>query len=98
MIVAKRSEIPAGGMKIVTVEGQRIALCDVEGTLYAIEDTCTHDGGPLGAGTLEGDQAVCPRHGARFDVKSGAALTMPAVVPVKTFPVHVKGEDVDLEV
>ncbi len=95
--IAKRSEIPAGGMKIVSVGGTRIALCDVEGRLYAIEDVCTHDDGPLGQGTLKGDQVECPRHGARFDVKTGAAVQMPAVTSVRTFEVRVEGDEVYVE-
>lgn len=95
--VAKVSEIPPGAMKIVSVGGARVALCNVAGTLYAIEDVCTHDDGPLGEGTLTGDQVECPRHGARFDVKTGAALSMPAVVPVRTFRVSVSGDDVLVE-
>lgn len=95
--VCKRGEIPAGGMKIVAFEGKRVAVCDVGGTLYAIEDLCTHDDGPLGEGSLDGEQVECPRHGARFDVKTGAAVQMPAIVPVKTYPASVDGDTVYLE-
>ncbi|PCI33706.1 MAG: biphenyl 2,3-dioxygenase [Elusimicrobia bacterium] len=95
--VCKRSDVPAGGMKIVEVGGVRIAICDVQGTLYAIQDVCTHDDAPLGEGSLEGDSVVCSRHGGRFDVKTGAATQMPAIVPVKTFKVLVDGDDVSLE-
>ena len=96
--VAKAKDIPVGEMKIVHIGDLRIALCNVKGTLYAIEDVCTHDDGPLGQGALKGEQVECPRHGARFDVKTGAALSMPAIVPVKTFPVKIEGDDVVLEV
>jgi len=96
-VVCKRSDVPGGGMKVVEVGDKRISICDVEGTLYAIEDICTHDDGPLGDGALRGDQVECSRHGARFDVKTGAAVQMPAIVPVKTFPVSVEGDDVLLE-
>jgi 3-phenylpropionate/trans-cinnamate dioxygenase ferredoxin subunit len=96
--VAKLSEIPAGTMKIVTVDGKGIALCNVEGKLYAIEDICTHDDGPLGEGTFDGREVECPRHGARFDVRTGAVTRAPAVVPVKTFPVKVEGDSVFVEV
>ncbi|HEU5478532.1 MAG TPA: Rieske 2Fe-2S domain-containing protein, partial [Candidatus Tumulicola sp.] len=64
------------------------------GRLYAIEDVCTHDGGPLDQGTLEGACVVCPRHGATFDVRTGEALTLPAVVPLMTFALDVEGDDV----
>ena len=85
-------------MRIVEAGGQRIALCNVGGTFYAIQDLCTHDDGPLGEGTLRGDVVECPRHGARFDVRTGAAVRMPAIVPVKTYPVRVDGADVVVEV
>ncbi|OIO10823.1 MAG: biphenyl 2,3-dioxygenase [Elusimicrobia bacterium CG1_02_63_36] len=95
--VCKRGDVPAGGMKIVSYEGKRVAVCDVAGTLYAIEDLCTHDDGPLGDGSLDGDQVECPRHGARFDVKNGAALRMPAIVPVRTYTATVEGDEVFLK-
>ncbi|TBR19059.1 non-heme iron oxygenase ferredoxin subunit [bacterium] len=84
-------------MKLVEQGGVRVAVCNVEGTYYAVEDVCTHDDGPLGEGSLRGAELECPRHGARFDVKSGAALRMPAVVPVRTFPVKVVGVDLVVE-
>jgi 3-phenylpropionate/trans-cinnamate dioxygenase ferredoxin subunit len=71
-----------------------ILLCNAGGQIYAIEDVCTHDGGPLDQGELEGECIVCPRHGATFDVRTGDALTLPAVVPVMTFPVSIEGDDV----
>jgi len=67
---------------------QRIALCNVGGTIFAIDDVCTHDGGPLGEGELFGSEIECPRHGARFDVRSGRVTRMPAVAPVKTYDVE----------
>ena len=72
-------------------------LCNVAGTLYAIEAVCTHDGGELDQGELDGCRIMCPRHGAYFDVTTGAALTLPAIVPVETFPVRVEGDDVYVE-
>ena len=96
--VAKLSEIPVGTMKIVTVDGKGIVICNVEGKLYAIEDICTHDDGPLGEGYFDGEEVECPRHGARFDVRTGAVTSAPAVVPVATFPVWVEGDSVFVEV
>ena len=92
--VAKASEILAGTTRRVVADGIEILLCNVGGTIYAIEDVCTHDGGPLDQGTLEGACVVCPRHGATFDVRTGDALTLPAVLPVMTFDVAVEGDDV----
>jgi len=96
-VVAKAQDILPGKMKIITVGKTRIALCNVDGTMYAIEDICTHDNGPLGEGTLHGDKVECPRHGAKFDVKTGAAVQMPAVTAVKTFPVKVVEGNIVLE-
>jgi 3-phenylpropionate/trans-cinnamate dioxygenase ferredoxin subunit len=92
--VGKLGDVPAGEAKVFAVNGKHIAVCNVGGTLYAIDDVCTHDGGPLGEGFLEGDQIECPRHGALFDVKTGKALTLPAVLPVNTYPVQVEGDEI----
>ena len=93
-LVAKLSEIAPGTTRRVFVKGAELLLCNVGGTIYAIEDVCTHDGGPLDQGELEGETVVCPRHGATFDVRTGDALTLPAVVPLMTYPVTVEGDDV----
>jgi len=96
--VAKTEDVPPGQSRTYEVNGKSIALCNVDGTFYAIDDVCTHDGGPLGEGYLEGDQIECPRHGARFDVKTGRALTLPAVMPVKSYPVQVEDGGVKVQV
>jgi 3-phenylpropionate/trans-cinnamate dioxygenase ferredoxin component len=92
--VAKISEIPPGTTRRVVVDSVEILLCNVAGKIYAIEDVCTHDGGPLDQGELEDDRVVCPRHGATFDVRTGDALTLPAVLPLMTFEVTVEGDDI----
>jgi 3-phenylpropionate/trans-cinnamate dioxygenase ferredoxin subunit len=94
--VAKTSEIPPGSREVLDVEGYYIAVFNVDGTFYAIEDVCTHDDGPLAEGELYGFAIECPRHGARFDIRTGAVLAMPAVVPVKAFPVRIAGDEVQL--
>jgi len=96
MIVAKRSDVPPGTTKRVEVDGVGVLLCNVDGELYAVEDLCTHDGGPLDQGELEGYRIMCPRHGALFDVTTGAALTPPAVAPLPTYRVRIVGDEVDL--
>ena len=73
-------------------------LANVDDEYYAIDDVCTHDGGPLDQGEVFDNEIECPRHGARFDVRTGKALTLPAVVPVKSYPVKVEGNDILVEV
>ena len=92
--VAKVSEIAPGTTRRVVANSSEILLCNVGGTIYGIEDVCTHDGGPLDQGELEGACVVCPRHGATFDVRTGDALTLPAVLPLMTFDVSIEGDDV----
>ncbi|MBV9719655.1 MAG: non-heme iron oxygenase ferredoxin subunit [Candidatus Eremiobacteraeota bacterium] len=92
--VGSVSEIPPGTTRRVVVDSTELLLCNVDGSFYAIEDVCTHDGGPLDQGQLEGDRIVCPRHGATFDVRTGDALTLPAVLPVMTFEVSREGDDI----
>ncbi len=92
--VAKVSDIAPGTTRRVVADSVEILLCNLDGKIYAIEDVCTHDGGPLDQGTLEDEHVVCPRHGATFDVRTGDALTLPAVVPLMTFEVSVEGDDI----
>jgi 3-phenylpropionate/trans-cinnamate dioxygenase ferredoxin subunit len=92
--VAVRTDLPAGGKKLAEVDGRAIAVFNVDGTIYAIDDVCTHDGGPLAEGELSGCEIQCPRHGARFDVRTGKALCFPAFEPVATHRVEVRGDDV----
>lgn len=96
--VAQVSEIGPGEREIFEVDGLYIAVFNVGGTYYAIEDICTHDDGPLVEGDLDGFEIECPRHGARFDVRTGAVRRMPAVVPVKWFLVRVEGDAIQVEV
>ena len=92
--VAKVSELPPGGKKLVEVDGMPVALFNVAGKVYAIEDVCTHDGGPLAEGELEGEEIECPRHGARFNVRTGEVLCMPAVEPVECYQVKVEDGEI----
>lgn len=88
--VAATSEIPDPGKTLVEVDGEMVALFHADGQFYAIDDVCTHDGGPLADGELRNHTIACPRHGAKFDIRTGAALTMPAVRPTR-------GHDVKIE-
>ena len=92
--VTHLSAIAPGETQRVTVGDCDVLVCNVRGTLYAIEDMCSHDGEPLDGGALDGERIMCPRHGALFDVTTGKALTLPAVAPVETFDVRVDGDDV----
>ena len=92
------TDIPEGEVRVFTIEEERVAVCRAEGTLYAIEDTCTHDDGPLGQGEIEGFEIECPRHGARFDIRSGEVRRMPATYPIRTFPVRVTDGMVEVQI
>ncbi len=96
--VARADEVPEGEARVYEVGLESIALCNVGGAIHAIENVCTHDDGPLGEGTLDGCEIECPRHGARFDVATGAVVRMPAATPVRTFPVRVENGDVFVEI
>jgi 3-phenylpropionate/trans-cinnamate dioxygenase ferredoxin subunit len=93
-------ELGPGRMRLVRWEDLEIGVFNCAGTVYAIEDRCSHDDGPLVEGELdEGSCTIeCPRHGSRFDLKSGRPLTLPAYVPVETFPVIIDKETIKLEV
>ncbi|MBW8004696.1 MAG: non-heme iron oxygenase ferredoxin subunit [candidate division NC10 bacterium] len=95
--VANAEDILAGRGILVELEGDPIALFNVEGTFYAIRDTCTHSGGPLSEGDVEGDVVTCPWHGAQFDVKTGEVTGPPAPEPVTSYRVKVEGSDILIE-
>ena len=88
--VAKTDEIVMGKPVHIEIDGASIAVFRLDQEFFAIEDICTHDGGQLTGGCVEGDIIVCPRHGARFSIRSGRALTAPAYEPTATFPVRIK--------
>ncbi len=95
--VASLAELPPGSSKQIEAEGKEIALFNVSGTLYALDNLCTHAGGPLAEGTVEGQEVECPWHGARFDLKSGATSTPIAPDGVQAYPVRVSGADIEIE-
>jgi len=101
--VGASDEVGDGEVKTFHVGSQRVAVARAIGKLYAVEDLCSHDDGPLGDGHLEEFAVECPRHGARFDIRTGAVVAMPAAAPIKAFPVmekdgriHVAVEDNDV--
>jgi 3-phenylpropionate/trans-cinnamate dioxygenase ferredoxin component len=92
--VARASDIPRGEVRTYEADNTEVAIFNLDGELYALEDICTHDGGYLASGEIDGDHVICPRHGAHFDIKTGAALCAPAYEPVPTFEVRIDGERV----
>src|SRR5258708_863992 len=96
--VANVTDIPDPGKMVVEVDERLIVLCHVRGQYYAIDDVCTHDGRPLGEGELDDHQIACPRHGAKFDIRDGRALTMPATRPTRSYEVKVEGNGVFIHV
>jgi 3-phenylpropionate/trans-cinnamate dioxygenase ferredoxin subunit len=95
--VGDESDIAPGEFKLVEVEDLELALFNVEGRLCCIEDLCTHDGGNLVEGDWEGRVVTCPRHGARFDVCTGEALSLPAVQATPVHPVRVVGGKIEVQ-
>ncbi|PIQ83167.1 MAG: biphenyl 2,3-dioxygenase [Candidatus Omnitrophica bacterium CG11_big_fil_rev_8_21_14_0_20_63_9] len=96
--LAKASDIPVGQFKPVQTHGKHLLVCHTETGFSVIDDTCTHDDGPLADGWLEGNAIECPRHGARFDVKTGKVLCLPAAVPINAYAVKVDGDEVKVDV
>ena len=96
--VAAKADIVPGSAIAVEVKGQKIALFNIGGTYYAIGETCTHRGGPLSQGTVEGTTVTCPWHGAKYDVTTGAVLSPPAPRGVGSYKVIVEGNDIKVEV
>lgn len=93
--VATKSEIAEGGMLLVEADDQLVILFRVDGDdFYCLDDVCTHDGGTLSDGPVEGGEIQCPRHGAKFDIKTGEAKSMPATKPTKAHEVKVDGDDI----
>ena len=95
--VGNISDVPPGTAKVYEVGDRAVAVCNVDGELYAIDDVCTHDEGSLDQGELEGYEIECPRHGARFDIRSGEVKALPAVLPIDTFKVRLQGDDIEIE-
>lgn len=98
LTVARASEIEPGTVRVVEVDGRSLCIGRTEdGEWGAIDNVCTHDGGVLGAGELDGTAVECPRHGARFDLFSGRVLALPAVRPVRAYPARIVGDEVQVE-
>lgn len=87
----KVDELPPGGYTVVETGGTFIAVFNVDGEFYALEDICTHDGAELTGGQIQDGEIICPRHGSRFCIKTGEALSPPAYEPTLVFPTRVEG-------
>jgi len=94
--VAKADEIQNGQRLLLEIGGEPIAVFNIAGQYFAIADVCSHDDGPVAEGQLEGQEIECPRHGARFDIRSGKVLSLPAVVDIPAYPVRVEGGEVQV--
>jgi nitrite reductase (NADH) small subunit/3-phenylpropionate/trans-cinnamate dioxygenase ferredoxin subunit len=95
--VATVQEVPPGTAKQVQIDGRTLAVFNVNGSFHVLDDTCPHRGGPLSEGDLEGQEVICPWHGARFDVTSGAHLCPPARSDVACYKVQVAGDEVQAD-
>jgi len=94
--IADAVDIPQGEARVILHDGWRYAVCNVDGAFHVVDDTCTHDDGPLGEGKLDGCAIVCPRHGARFDVRDGRVLSMPAAYPIRAYETRVTNGKVEI--
>jgi 3-phenylpropionate/trans-cinnamate dioxygenase ferredoxin subunit len=92
--VAQVTEIPDPGKLVVEIDDRLVVVFRVGGQFYCLDDVCTHDGGPLGEGRLEDHTIACPRHGAKFDIRDGRALTMPATKPTAAHEVKIENGEV----
>jgi 3-phenylpropionate/trans-cinnamate dioxygenase ferredoxin subunit len=88
--VCATAELLPGEHRVVDVDGVMIVVFNLDGEVYALEDVCTHDGGELASGTVHGHEIECPRHGARFDIRTGEVTCPPAYAPTAKFPVQVE--------
>jgi 3-phenylpropionate/trans-cinnamate dioxygenase ferredoxin subunit len=95
--VARVSELPLGERRVVRLGDVPVAVFHLEDGFWAMEDVCTHDGGPVAEGELCDGVIECPRHGAQFDVRTGAVRRFPAMGPVNTYPVRIEGDEIQVE-
>jgi 3-phenylpropionate/trans-cinnamate dioxygenase ferredoxin subunit len=94
--VATLRDLPNGGRLFIEIDNEYFVLFNIGGNIYAIADLCSHDDGPLGDGEVEGHTIACPRHGARFDLQTGEALTFPAVESIPAYPVRVRDGSIEI--
>lgn len=91
-------DLPSGERIFIEVDNEPVVVFNIGGDIFAIGDRCTHDDGPLGDGDVEDHQVTCPRHGAKFDIRTGAALTLPAIEPTTVFPTRINDGNIEIGV
>jgi 3-phenylpropionate/trans-cinnamate dioxygenase ferredoxin subunit len=94
--IGSADELKNGDRLFVEIDEEPIVVFNIAGQYYAVGDVCSHDDGPVGDGELEGFEVICPRHGARFDVRSGKVLSLPAIVDIPAYPVRVVDGQIEL--
>jgi 3-phenylpropionate/trans-cinnamate dioxygenase ferredoxin subunit len=94
--VGSVEEIKEGERLFLEIDEKLIVILNINGQFYAIADVCSHDDGPVGEGTLEGFEIICPRHGARFDIRTGKVLALPAFVDIPAYPVRLVGDQIEI--
>jgi len=94
ILIGNKTDIPPGERIFIDVNGEPIVIFNIAGELFAIADICSHDNNPLGEGELDKFEIICPRHGARFDVRSGKALSLPAVIDIPSYPVRTEKDEI----
>ena len=94
--VGSVEEMKEGGRLFIEIDEKPIVILNIASHYYAIADVCSHDDGPVGEGNLEGFEIICPRHGARFDVRTGKVLALPAFVDIPAYPIRVVGDQLEI--
>jgi 3-phenylpropionate/trans-cinnamate dioxygenase ferredoxin subunit len=94
--IAPAGELPEGERIFIEVAGKSIVIFNLAGKLFAIGDVCSHDNGPVGDGEIEENEIICPRHGARFDIRTGKATSLPAVVDIPSYQVRVENGMIEI--
>jgi 3-phenylpropionate/trans-cinnamate dioxygenase ferredoxin subunit len=94
--VGSVEDLKEGERLFIEIDQKPIVIINIDGQYYAIGDVCSHDDGPVGEGNLEGYEIICPRHGARFDIRSGKVLALPAFVDIPAYPVRLMGDQIEI--